>query len=97
MKGTTGLSPTSPPSPESDRTPDHYRGASCPCCRAAITPKDLMGHLSFEIGSVIKYAFRAGRKPGEPALKDLLKCQDFLNDAIRRERERESRDAGKVF
>jgi hypothetical protein len=84
------LSPTSPPSPapSTDRTPDHYRGASCPSCGATIGPKHLAADLDFLLGSVIKYAFRAGRKPGESALKDLLKCRDFLDDAIHREESR---------
>lgn len=93
MRETTDLSPTSPRSPEpaTDRVPAHYRGAECPSCGGHIDPKALAANLDFLLGSVIKYAYRAGKKLGEPALKDLEKCRDFLDDAIKREKSRDPR------
>ena len=38
--------------------------------------------LDFCLGNVIKYLARAGKKPGEPAIKDLKKARDYLGFAI---------------
>lgn len=38
--------------------------------------------LDFCLGNVIKYLARAGKKPGEPAIKDLKKARDYLDFAI---------------
>lgn len=38
--------------------------------------------LNFNKGNVIKYIARAGRKEGEPELKDLYKALDYLKREI---------------
>lgn len=45
---------------------------------------DITENMNFNLGNVIKYAARAGRKPGNDALTDLDKAVWYLN----RERER---------
>jgi hypothetical protein len=40
--------------------------------------------------ALVKYVCRAGRKPGEPRLKDLLKARDYLAYLIEREERRDS-------
>lgn len=79
------MSPTSPQPPATDETPGYYQGACCPHCRGRIGPKDLFAAVDGLMANVIKYAFRAGRKPGEPAIKDLVKCRNYLDYAIERE------------
>lgn len=46
--------------------------------------KDVAAHFNFNLGNVIKYVWRHGRKPGEPAVKDLMKARDYLNEEIMR-------------
>jgi len=43
---------------------------------------DITKHLDFLTGNIVKYAARAGRKDGESALDDLLKCQYYVNKKI---------------
>ena len=43
---------------------------------------DITKHLDFLCGNICKYAARAGRKDGESALDDLLKCQYYVNKKI---------------
>lgn len=85
------MSPTSSPPPHADEIPAYYQGAECPHCAGVITPADISENCDNNLGNVIKYAYRAGKKPGEPALKDLGKCLDYLNRAIRREKRMEAR------
>lgn len=40
--------------------------------------------LNFDLGNVIKYVSRAGKKYGEKAVEDLEKAQWYLNHAISR-------------
>lgn len=40
--------------------------------------------LNFNRGAVVKYMARAGRKPGNDALLDLLKAREHLNREIAR-------------
>lgn len=42
--------------------------------------------LGFELGNVVKYVARAGKKPGESRLKDLNKALDYLLDEIEHEK-----------
>lgn len=81
------MSPTSLPSLacDADPTPSHYKGATCPHCQRAISPKDLFISVDGLRANVMKYAYRAGKKPGEPAIRDLGKCLDYLLDAIARD------------
>lgn len=38
--------------------------------------------LNFSRGNAIKYILRAGNKPGEDAVKDLLKARDYIDHEI---------------
>jgi hypothetical protein len=48
-------------------------------------------HMSFNLGNVIKYLWRAGLKDNAPMLDDLKKAKWYLNDEILRI-ENEKRD-----
>lgn len=39
-------------------------------------------NLDFFLGSAVKYVARAGRKPGESAVEDLLKAKNYLDKKI---------------
>lgn len=43
---------------------------------------EIIRHFDFDLGNVIKYVWRAGRKPGEEALIDLKKALFYLKDKI---------------
>lgn len=45
---------------------------------------DITEHLSFALGNVVKYAARAGKKPGADALEDLRKSRWYLDREIKR-------------
>lgn len=62
----------------STNTPPHYQGT--------IQPIDLINaqDLNFNLGNVIKYVCRAGKKQGENILSDLEKAKDYLNFEIER-------------
>lgn len=59
-------------------TPPHYQGT--------IQPIDLINaqDLNFNLGSVVKYVCRAGKKQGENILTDLEKAKDYINFEIER-------------
>lgn len=59
-------------------TPTHYQGT--------IQPIDLINaqDLNFNLGNVVKYVCRAGKKQGETNLKDLNKAKDYINYEIKR-------------
>ena len=59
-------------------TPPHYQGT--------IQPIDLINtqDLNFNLGNVVKYVCRAGKKQGENILNDLEKAKDFINFEIER-------------
>lgn len=38
--------------------------------------------LNFSRGNAIKYILRAGNKPGEGVIKDLLKARDYIDHEI---------------
>lgn len=58
--------------PNDIENPPYYRAF-------AIEPLDFIeaNNLGYLPGTVVKYAARAGRKPGEPTLKDARKCLTF--------------------
>lgn len=39
-------------------------------------------NLDFNLGSVLKYIARAGKKPGEDAVRDLKKCKQYIDFEI---------------
>ena len=45
---------------------------------------DIIEHFSFPIGTVIKYLWRAGLKPGDSTLQDLKKAAWYLTREIER-------------
>lgn len=59
-------------------TPTHYQGS--------IQPIDLINaqDLNFNLGNVVKYVCRAGKKQGENILSDLEKAKDYINFEIER-------------
>lgn len=59
-------------------TPRHYQGT--------IQPIDLINaqDLNFNLGNVVKYVCRAGKKQGENILTDLEKAKDYINFEIER-------------
>ena len=63
---------------KTESTPSHYQGT--------IQPIDLINaqNLNFNLGNVVKYVCRAGKKQGEPNLKDLKKAKDYINYEIKR-------------
>lgn len=50
----------------------------------------------FAVGCIIKYSMRAGKKPGEPELKDLGKAQWYLNRYINYLKKRENKEEKNV-
>lgn len=61
-----------------DKTPPHYQGT--------IQPIDLINaqDLNFNLGNVVKYVCRAGKKQGENVLSDLEKAKNYINYEIER-------------
>ena len=57
----------------SKQNPSHYQ------LPGKVQLIDVTKHTSFPVGSAIKYIFRAGNKPGESALDDLLKAKWFVD------------------
>ena len=59
-------------------TPTHYQGT--------IQPIDIINeqNLNFNLGNVVKYVYRAGKKQGENILTDLEKAKDYINFEIER-------------
>lgn len=68
-------------------TPDYYDFGT-------YEPIKIINHfnLNFNLGSVIKYVIRAGKKPDNPAVRDLHKAIDFLEFEIRRLEDRRNED-----
>ena len=64
--------------PFTSSTPPHYQGT--------IQPIDLINaqNLNFNLGNVVKYVCRAGKKQGENILSDLEKAQNYINYEIER-------------
>ena len=63
---------------KTNNTPHHYQGS--------IQPIDLINaqNLNFNLGNVVKYVCRAGKKQGENILTDLEKAKDYINFEIER-------------
>lgn len=69
--------------PETVVHPPHYNslGVTCSECEHPIECIDVVRHLSFNIGNVIKYCWRADFK-GSP-IEDLKKAIFYLQDEIK--------------
>lgn len=63
---------------ESIEHPDHY----CDCRKYEPVKVIQDWDLSFCLGNVLKYISRAGRKPGNHRLQDLLKAKQYLEFEI---------------
>lgn len=65
--------------------PDHYNSscAQCENCGSTIECITVVRHMSFNLGNVIKYLWRAGLKH-DNALEDLQKAEFYLKDEIAR-------------
>lgn len=61
-----------------NKTPQHYKGK--------LQPIDLINaqNLNFNLGNVVKYVCRAGKKEGENILSDLEKAKNYINYEIER-------------
>ena len=61
-----------------NKTPQHYQ--------ATIQPIELINaqNLNFNLGNVVKYVCRAGKKQGENVLSDLEKAKNYINYEIER-------------
>ena len=64
-------------SERSKQNPDHYQLGKIQVWDFIIDQD-----LDFVLGNVVKYVCRAGTKPGESRLDDLLKAQAYINTAI---------------
>ena len=60
--------------------PLHY----APLANNGIECIDIAEMFNFNIGQVIKYVWRAGKKPDQEILKDLKKAEWYLKREIRR-------------
>lgn len=78
---TTGKQPAADANPHVDH-PAHYNqhpsGVEC---------IDIVRHMSFNLGSVVKYIWRDGIKEAEVPLQDLEKAAWYLQDEIKRRKE----------
>lgn len=68
------------PAKEQIDGPAHYGGKENPY--EAIKVIRAWG-LGFNLGNLVKYVARAGKKPGESTLKDLKKARWYLDDEIK--------------
>lgn len=57
--------------------PDHYNQLDVECI-------DVVEHFSFNLGSAMKYIWRAGLKQGEPADQDLNKAAWYIQRELER-------------
>ena len=73
----SGRTGTNSSSERSKQNPDHYQMGKIQVWDFIIDQD-----LDFVLGNVVKYVCRAGTKPGESRLDDLLKAQAYINKAI---------------
>lgn len=62
--------------------PEHYNQGGIETIDALRAALGMEGFMSFCLGNVIKYVWRAGYKPGHEVEEDLKKAQWYLNRAI---------------
>lgn len=51
---------------------------------------EIVRHMNFNLGNVMKYIWRSGLKDEEVTVEDLRKAAWYLNDEIERKRKEES-------
>lgn len=78
-----GLSPH-PPNESSPRPHDPIKFPQYYYLPSGVQVCQVVGHLPFFRGAVVKYLLRAGEKPGEDELKDLHKAKRCLEYEIQR-------------
>ena len=49
-----------------------------------VEAEDICRYLPFNLGNVVKYACRAGRKDAKKKIEDLQKARDYLDNEIKR-------------
>ena len=49
-----------------------------------VEAEDICRYLSFNLGNVVEYACRAGRKDAKKKIEDLQKARDYLDNEIKR-------------
>lgn len=65
--------------------PAHYTSAAAQCeCGRPIECIDVVRHMNFNLGNVIKYIWRAGLKDPAKELEDLKKAAWYLSDEIKK-------------
>lgn len=65
--------------------PAHYfNEARCKKCHEPIECIDVVQHMSFATGNVVKYAWRAGKKDPSKTLEDLRKARQYIDFEIAR-------------
>jgi hypothetical protein len=63
-------------------SPAHYQGTQAGIPVTQTWDYIRQHNLDYFLGNVVKYVSRAGKKPNEPILDDLLKAQAYLDKAI---------------
>lgn len=67
--------------------PKHYNSLPAKCeCGKPIECIQVVEHMDFLIGNIIKYAWRAGAKDGTSALQDLEKMLWYAQRAVDKEK-----------
>lgn len=63
--------------------PDHYLGDyTCKKCGCPIEAIDVCRHMNFNLGNVLKYIWRAGKKHSTTSLEDLKKAEWYIKNEI---------------
>lgn len=78
---TTGNTPAEGANPHVDH-PAHYNSHP-----SGVECIEVVRHMSFNLGSVVKYIWRDGIKHAEVPLQDLEKAAWYLNDEIERRKQ----------
>lgn len=74
--------------------PERYlNDATCSRCGYGIECIDVVQHLNFNRGNVIKYVWRAGKKDPSKTIEDLKKAREYIDFEIARLEKAESAEA----
>ena len=74
-----GLRPERPKDKEVVAHPGHYfNDARCKRCGEPIECIDVVQHMNFNLGNVVKYAWRAGAKDPKKLVEDLKKGAQYI-------------------
>lgn len=65
--------------------PKHYNASPATCeCGRSIECIQVVRHMNFNLGNVVKYLWRAGLKKGSSKSEDLMKAKWYLEDEIKK-------------